>query len=123
MGKIRPSELGDRLEQGDDPYILDIRPRKEFQSGHIDGSHNAPVYHDLRSGDTEAFETHVDEIPSNAEVVTVCKAGVVAKRATSYLDEEDFDAKTLSGGIRGWRHYERNSIPYRLLSVLRRVVP
>ncbi|WP_458207790.1 rhodanese-like domain-containing protein [Haladaptatus sp. NG-SE-30] len=123
MGKIRPAALGERLEQGDEPFILDIRPESDYESGRIDGSYNAPVYHDLRQGNTDSLDAHLDEIPGEREVVTVCKAGIVARRATNYLDEQNYDVKTLSGGIRGWRHYERNSVVYRLLSVLRRLRP
>lgn len=117
MSKIRPSELDDRLSS-DDAFLLDLRPLGDYQRGHIDGSHNAPVYDDLRNGDTEALDAHLDRIPDDASVVTICKAGVVAKKATSYLQEQGYEAATLSGGYAGWRHYDQNTLVYRVTSTI-----
>jgi rhodanese-related sulfurtransferase len=122
MSKIRPSELDERLS-GDDVFVLDVRPRENYQGDHIDGSYNAPVYHDLRSGDHAALDNHLDRIPEDAEVVTVCKAGVVAKKASSHLREEGYDATTLSGGYTGWRHYDQNTLVYRISSAIRKLLP
>ncbi|WP_276302032.1 rhodanese-like domain-containing protein [Halorussus lipolyticus] len=121
MSKIRPSELGERLGDGD-VFVLDVRPRENYQRRHIDGSYNAPVYGDLRRGDTAALDDHLDSIPEDADVVTVCKAGVVAKKATSRLAQEGYDAVTLSGGFRGWRHYEDQTLLYRVASAIRGLV-
>jgi len=122
MSKIRPSELDQRLSS-DDVFVLDVRPRENYQSDHIDGSYNAPVYHDLRGGDHGALDEHLDRIPRDAEVVTVCKAGVVAKKASSHLREEGYDATTLSGGFTGWHHYEENTLVYRISSAIRKLLP
>jgi len=117
MSKITPSELDDRLP--DDAFVLDIRPSDNYRAGHVDGSYNAPVYNDLRGGDTAALDDHLDAVPEDAEVVTVCKAGVVARNATEHLQERGYDAVTLSGGFTGWRHYEANTLLYRVASAVR----
>ncbi|MFC4248701.1 rhodanese-like domain-containing protein [Natribaculum luteum] len=122
MSKIRPPELDDRLSRGDGPFVLDVRPRESYQQYHIDGSHNVPVYGDLRRGDDDALRRRLDEIPDDEPVVTVCKAGVVARKATSVLEDEGYDATTLAGGIRGWKGYENETIGYRLKSLLWRVM-
>lgn len=119
---INPSELGERLSD-DDVFVLDVRPRESYQRRHIDESYNAPVYGDLRQGDTSALDDHLGEIPKDADVVTVCKAGVVAKKATSRLQEQGYDAATLSGGFRGWRHYEDETLLYRVTSAIRGLIP
>ena len=121
MSKIRPSELGDRLAD-DDVFVLDVRPRENYQRRHITESYNAPVYGDLRRGDTAALDDHLGSIPQDADVVTVCKAGVVAKKATSHLQEQGYDAATLSGGFRGWRHYEDETLVYRIAATIRGLV-
>jgi len=121
MSKIRPEELDDRLSSGD-VFVLDIRPEELFRDGHVDGSHNVPVYHDLRSGDTDALATHLDEIPDDVEVVVVCKVGMVSRRATSFLREQGYEATTLAGGVRGWRGYENDTLRYRVSSTIRRLL-
>lgn len=117
MSKIRPDELDPRLDS-DGLFLLDIRPTDAYHSGHIDGSHNVPVYDDVRSGDADALRRYFDEIPRDREVVVVCKMGVVAKRATSILSSDGYDAATLLGGMSGWRGYQRGSLGYRLRSLL-----
>ncbi len=123
MSKIRPPELEERLSGTDGPVVLDIRPRKDYQRGHIEGSQNVAVYGDLRSGNTDALRKKVDNIPADRDVVTVCKAGVVAKRATTVLEAEGYDARTLAGGMRGWKGYQNGSIGYRLSAAVRSLLP
>jgi len=119
MSKIRPTELDARLGSGsdDEPFVLDIRPSSAFDTGAIDGSYNLPVYDDLRGGDEAALRDRLDEIPTDREVVVVCKMGVVAKRATTLLDEEGYDATTLLGGMSGWTGYQNDSLSYKLRSL------
>ncbi|OYR84614.1 rhodanese-like domain-containing protein [Halorubrum ezzemoulense] len=117
MSRIRPDELDERLGTDDEPFLLDIRPESDYRSGAIDGSRNVPVYDDLRSGDDAALRRRLDEIPDDSEVVTVCKMGIVAKRATRVLDEAGYEASTLFGGMSGWNGYERDSLGYKLRSL------
>jgi rhodanese-related sulfurtransferase len=118
MSSIRPDELADRLESGDAPFLLDIRPESAFRATAIEDSHNVPVYEALRGGDDAALREHLDEIPTDRDVVVVCKMGMVAKRATSLLAEEDYDAATLLGGMSGWRGYQNDSLSYKLRSLI-----
>lgn len=118
MSKIRPPELDDRLSGGNPPYVLDIRPAAQYQRDRIEGSENVPVYDDLRRGDDAELRRTLAEIPDGAAVVTVCKAGIVARKATTVLKEEGYDAATLAGGMRGWMGYQNGSIGYRLKSTL-----
>ncbi|MGM0605619.1 MAG: rhodanese-like domain-containing protein, partial [Halobacteriota archaeon] len=64
MSAIRPDELDARLETGDRPFLLDIRPADDYRRDAIDHSHNLPVYDDLRSGDDDALMDRLDEIPA-----------------------------------------------------------
>ncbi|MFC5278359.1 rhodanese-like domain-containing protein [Halorubrum rubrum] len=123
MNAIRPDELDERLADGnadgngEEPFVLDIRPADAYESGAIDGSHNLPVYGDLRGGDESALRARLEEIPRDREVVTVCKMGIVARRATRVLEEEGYDARTLAGGMSGWNGYRAGSLGYTLRSL------
>lgn len=123
MSKISPPELEEQLETGTAPYVLDIRPREAYQRTHIDGSRNVPVYHDLRAGDESDLRAALSQIPEDRPVVTVCKAGIVARKATAVLEEAGYDAATLGGGMRGWNGYQNGSLGYRLTSTLGRLLP
>lgn len=118
MTAIRPDDLHARLDDGGNaPFLLDIRPEPSFASAAIDGSHNVPVYVDLRGGDESSLRERLDEVPRDRDVVVVCKMGIVAKRATAVLREEGYDAATLRGGMRGWRGYHEGSLGYKLRSL------
>jgi len=118
MSTITPDELAARLDGDDGPFVLDIRPRGDYRAGHVDGSYNVPVYHDLSRGDEAALRKRLDDVPRDREVVTVCKMGIVAKRATRVLADEGYEASTLAGGMSGWRGYERGSVGYKLRSLV-----
>jgi len=118
MSRIRPDELEERFDSGADPFVLDIRPESSYDAGAIDGSYSIPVYGDLQSGDESTLRARLSQIPTDREVVVVCKMGIVAKRATSVLVDEGYDAKTLAGGISGWRGYLQGSLGYKLRSLL-----
>lgn len=121
MSSIRPAELDDRLGTGDGPYLLDIRPESAFDAGAIERSHNLPVYEALRGGDESALRNRLGEVPTDREVVVVCKMGIVAKRATRVLGDEGYDAATLLGGMSGWRGYRNGTLGYKLRSLVWRL--
>lgn len=121
MSDVRPAELASRLDGGDEPYVLDIRPQSAYESGAIEGSHNVSVYDDLRAGDDSTLRARLDTLSRDEEIVVVCKMGVVARRATELLTEEGYDASTLSGGMSGWRGYQNGSLLYKLRSLLWRL--
>ena len=121
MSTIRPDDLHERLEGGDDPFLLDIRPESAFEGGAIEGSYNVPVYDDLRGGDESTLRERLDEVPRGRDVVVICKMGIVAKRATRVLGEEGYDAATLRGGMSGWRGYQNGSLSYKIRSLLWRL--
>jgi len=123
MSAIRPSELAERLDSGPDdrPFVLDIRPASVHHSGAIDGSHNLPVYDELRRGEESALLNELEEVPTDRDVVVVCKMGIVAKKATGLLIDEGYDAATLLGGMSGWNGYHEGSVLYRFRSLLWRL--
>lgn len=117
MSRILPDELADRIGTDDEPFLLDIRPESDYEDDAIAGSRNVPVYGDLRAGDESALRSRLDAVPDDREVVTICKMGIVAKRATRVLDDAGYDASTLAGGMSGWRGYGRGSLGYRIRSL------
>lgn len=118
MDSIGPEALDDRLDRNADVFVLDIRPQSEFASYNIAGSYNAPVYHEL-SADGEALEPYLSDLPTDAEIVTVCRVGLRAADATKALEDRGYDAVTLKGGIRNWRGYSEGTLTYRLKRLLR----
>lgn len=80
----------------DEAFILDIRPKKEFQSGHIVGSEN--ISSDQLKTRMAELEKHKDKT-----IIVVCASGVHAGGACTELKKAGFNVARLSGGITGWR--------------------
>ncbi|HKP54591.1 MAG TPA: rhodanese-like domain-containing protein [Chloroflexia bacterium] len=89
------AELHERIEAGSNPYtVLDVREPSEWREGHIEGAINIP-FHQLAS--------HIDEVPSNKPVATVCGAGNRSSIAASILKREGFEPVNIAGGMDAWK--------------------
>ncbi|MDO8715448.1 MAG: FAD-dependent oxidoreductase [Dehalococcoidales bacterium] len=75
-------------------FILDVRNRSEFISGHIDRALNIPL-NDLR--------TRLQELPAEREIWVYCASGQRSYYATRILRLHQFNARNL-GGIRTYKN-------------------
>lgn len=80
----------------DEAFILDIRPKKEFSTGHIAGSVN--ISNDQLKDKIVELDKHKDKT-----IIVVCASGLNAGAACAELKKAGFTAARLSGGITGWR--------------------
>lgn len=109
MQEMTPEELSEQLQNGEGaPFVLDIRHEEDFEDWQIPGSINVDVYDELTDDPDQAKEA-LSELPREEEIVTVCAAGVVSQTATEVLQELDYDAVTLTGGMTGWSRVHRNA--------------
>jgi len=102
MKEMNAITLRERLEAGEALEVLDIRETDEFDSWHIYGSRNIPVYDALREGADGGLTEKAGDLSTDNPVVTVCRTGVMSKRAVALLESAGFEAINLAGGIRGW---------------------
>ncbi len=80
-------------ELEDDAFFLDVREDDEWAAGHIDGAVHIPMDQLLaRRGD----------IPSDREVVFVCRVGGRSGQATEYFAREGCRVENLDGGMLAW---------------------
>jgi hydroxyacylglutathione hydrolase len=88
---VAPEELGD-LE---DPFILDVRARSEYEAGHIPGAtqlHGGRVMWNL------------DDLPADRTIVTHCQTGPRSAVVAQALRAAGFDnVLELEGSYEGWR--------------------
>jgi glyoxylase-like metal-dependent hydrolase (beta-lactamase superfamily II) len=108
MQEISPAELGEQVQDGDGPLVLDIRHEEDFQEWHVPGSRNVDVYDELADDPEQAIEP-LSDLPSDEQIVTVCAAGVVSQTATAVLRELGYDAVTLTDGMNGWSRVHRHA--------------
>ncbi|QEY59998.1 rhodanese-like domain-containing protein [Pseudomonas sp. C27(2019)] len=92
---LNTSELTAMVNR-DEAFILDIRPKKDFSTGHIVGSKNIS---------SDQLKTRIAELEKHKDktIIVVCASGMNAGGACTELKKEGFNAARLSGGINGWR--------------------
>jgi glyoxylase-like metal-dependent hydrolase (beta-lactamase superfamily II)/rhodanese-related sulfurtransferase len=100
--EIEPDDLKERLDSGEDIYILDVRTPEEYQAWRIsyDRYQNPPLIpvDQLFSLQTKASE----HIPKNKEIVTVCAHGNRSMMAAKLLSRLGYNVKSVTGGMSGW---------------------
>lgn len=83
-----------------DTFYIDVREIDEFESGHIEGSLNAPL---------SKFENFIEPAAKLAEsfnLVIVCKSGVRSGKALNILKKkhsEISNVEVLDGGVDKWQ--------------------
>jgi rhodanese-related sulfurtransferase len=104
MEEITPTELKQRLDNGDDLQIIDVREDREVAIGRIPNSKHIPLAQVL---------SRMDELDPNRETVVHCKMGGRSARAIDALQRSGYTGKLLNlkGGIIGWSNDVDPSVP------------
>lgn len=104
MEEITPSELKQRLDNGDDIQIVDVREDNEVAIGRIPNSIHIPLGQVLG---------RMKELDPNRETVVHCKMGGRSSRAIEALQRSGFEGKlvNLKGGILRWSDEVDPSVP------------
>ena len=93
MADMTVEELKQRLDRGDDLFVLDVREPHEYQICNI-GGHLIPL-NDLPK--------RVSELDSSREIVVHCKMGGRSAKAVDFLRQSGFGkVHNLAGGIAAW---------------------
>lgn len=92
---VSTRELERRLRDGA-ITVIDVRPREEYEAGHIPGALSVPI-DQLKRGRAA--------VPKEREVVAYCRGRycVYAVEAVSLLRKRGYRARRLVDGLPGWR--------------------
>jgi len=91
---ITPRELKDRLDKGEQIFILDVREPWEYSLAKIEGSVLIPL---------GSLPQSLDKLDRNAEIVAHCHHGMRSADAMGFLLQQGFaKVKNLVGGIDAW---------------------
>jgi sulfur-carrier protein adenylyltransferase/sulfurtransferase len=100
--EISASELKQRLDQGDDLFILDVREPHEYQICNLKG-HLIPL---------GELPRRVHELDSSHEIVAHCRSGKRSAEAVDFLRKAGFrKIHNLHGGILAWSTEVDPSVP------------
>ncbi|MGH8991317.1 MAG: ArsR/SmtB family transcription factor [Acidimicrobiia bacterium] len=90
------SELAARLQRGDAPVVLDVRPLAEYAAGHVPGAVSVPP---------DELAGRLRRVPRGTEVVAYCRGPfcVYADEAVRALRRRQVRARRLEDGFPEWR--------------------
>jgi molybdopterin/thiamine biosynthesis adenylyltransferase/rhodanese-related sulfurtransferase len=97
VGEATTEEIRDRLSNGDELVLLDVREKEEWASGVIPGARLLSRAH---------FESRVEDVlgDKDAEVVVYCATGVRSVFGAKTLRELGYsNVRSLAGGFVRWR--------------------
>jgi rhodanese-related sulfurtransferase len=96
--ELEPMTRDELLARTDDGslVLLDVRPREEYEAGHIPGSVSVPL--------GELKQT-LESLPQDAEIVAYCRGPycVLAPQALTLLHRSGFRARRFEEGLPEWR--------------------
>lgn len=90
---------GDELRRriaSDDVLVVDVRPRGEYEAGHIVGALSIPL---------DELDDRLDELPADVEIVAYCRGPfcVLAPEAVEHLHRAGHQVRRLEIGFPEWR--------------------
>lgn len=87
--------LRQRVRNGE-VTIVDVRPKEEFDAGHIPGAISIPI---------EEVDLRIDELPKEKEIVAYCRGPycVWSGQAVRIFRQNGYSARHLRDGILDWR--------------------
>ncbi|HWS37301.1 MAG TPA: rhodanese-like domain-containing protein [Actinoplanes sp.] len=92
FGPQVPSVTADQVDSG--VYLLDVREDNEWEAGHAPGAHHLPMME---------VPARMAEVPTDGEVVVVCRAGGRSGQVVAYLMNAGWDnVRNLDGGMQSW---------------------
>jgi adenylyltransferase/sulfurtransferase len=91
--EIQVEELKQRLDAGENLFLLDVRDEHEYETSNI-GGHLIPL---------PELSERVHELDSSREIVALCKMGPRGAKAVQLLHRAGFTkVRNLAGGIHAW---------------------
>ncbi|MEK3731036.1 MULTISPECIES: rhodanese-like domain-containing protein [Paenibacillus] len=92
--QIETSELRERLQNGENIYMIDVREDEEVAAGMISGAKHIPM------GEIPA---RLNEIPKDQEVIFICRSGGRSQHVCEYLSHQGHaNVVNMKGGMLQW---------------------
>ncbi|MCX7912612.1 MAG: rhodanese-like domain-containing protein, partial [Dehalococcoidales bacterium] len=93
---VSPQELREKLKNGEDFILLDVRSLMEWQTEHL----QAPQ---VKLIPLPELAMRLDELPREKEIIILCRSGVRAYQAQRLLQAGGFrNVKFLDGSLSAW---------------------
>ena len=100
VDEVTPEEVKERIDDGDDTQVVDIRSPRQFEQGHIPGAINIPM---------AELPSRVDDVEWGDDVVVACPIGQSSIQAARLIGsyegvDDDASVKSMAGGYQSWSY-------------------
>ena len=100
--EIDAEKLKEKMDKGEDVFILDVRTPEEYEAWRLSYDKHAktpliPV--DRLFG---AQKTIADQVPKDKEIITLCAHGNRSMMAAQLLSQMGYNVKSVRGGMAAW---------------------
>lgn len=94
---ISAEQLNDRLAQGDDVVLLDVRRPADYAA-------DTRMIPGASWHDPDALEAWSEALPRDKEIIVYCvRGGAVSNAVVDHLQQKNLNARFIEGGILAWR--------------------
>ena len=73
--------------------VIDVREPDEYSEGHVPGAPLIPL---------ATLPARLAEVPTDGEVLIICKLGGRSQKAAEFLRSQGVDAVNIAGGTMAW---------------------
>lgn len=91
---VTAQEAQAQLKGDNPPFLLDVRQKVEFKSGHIPKAKLITL---------NELPNRLDELPKDRTILCVCQSGSRSGMARRQLAKAGFDVLNLRGGMMAWQ--------------------
>jgi rhodanese-related sulfurtransferase len=91
---ISALELQEKLQNGNRPYLLDVRQPEEYRFGHIPDAKLIPL---------GELSGRINEVPKDREIVCICASGHRSVPAARQLIAAGYPASSMENGMIAWQ--------------------
>jgi rhodanese-related sulfurtransferase len=100
--EVTPDEIRDRLAQGEEVFLLDVREPDEVEEWAYPIGVNIPL---------AQLGARVGELPRDRTIVVACAVGGRSAQAATALSDAGYAAENLTGGAVAWAATEAEPEP------------
>jgi rhodanese-related sulfurtransferase len=93
MKHITANELEQKLANGEELYIVDVREVPEVAAGKIPAAIHIPL---------GLLEFRMHELDKKKPYILVCRSGGRSSQAARFLESYGFDVTNMEGGMLAW---------------------
>ncbi|MED1203936.1 rhodanese-like domain-containing protein [Heyndrickxia acidicola] len=93
MKHLSAKEVQQKLENGEQLNIIDVRETEEVAAGKIPSAVNIPL---------GLVEFRLQDLDKIKEYILVCRSGGRSSKAAVFLESHGFDVTNMDGGMLAW---------------------